>query len=182
MSEDSAYQCHSDSGVFVMLPTGSASPQRLTLPIPANFPSKTIGDVGAHLPQPLSPTLSESPSSSSAASEGDTRRKLAIFNANIQRSYFRMFSLIGDVIASRQPRQQKANIWHQALKKKRDLAFQMLETQKVIEKVEDEVVQHLARDTIVCLHSKFYNAGGDGTADGLFLSSISAISVNQQPN
>jgi hypothetical protein len=80
------------------------------------------------------------------------------------------------------PRQQKANIWHQALKKKKDLAFQMLETQKVIEKVEDEVAQHLTQDTIVRLRSKFYDVGGDGTADGLFLSSISAISVNQQPN
>ncbi|KAF9241130.1 hypothetical protein BU15DRAFT_61086 [Melanogaster broomeanus] len=109
------------------------------------IPQRPRGD-RADPSQAASPTLSEIPSSSSAVSEADSRRKLAIFNANIHRSYFRR----GITSQGLRPRQQKAQIWHQALKKKKDLAFQMLETQKVIEKVEDEVAQHLTRDTIKC--------------------------------
>ncbi|KAF9231977.1 hypothetical protein BU15DRAFT_67869 [Melanogaster broomeanus] len=145
MLDDSAHQCHSGSG--------PPAPQHPALPIPADFPLNTIGDVEAGLSQAVSPTLSTSPSNSNTV------------------------NVVTPQVLN--PRQEKAKIWHQALKKKKDLALQMLETQKVIEKVEDEVAQHLTRDTIERLRGKFYDVGGDGTADGLFLASISAISVNQ---
>lgn len=61
--------------------------------------------------------------------------------------------------------------------KKRDAAEKLLEAQKVIQEIEDEVAEHLTRETITRLRSRFYKTDDESTSDGEFLSTISNVLV-----
>ncbi|KAG6371351.1 hypothetical protein JVT61DRAFT_9549 [Boletus reticuloceps] len=72
---------------------------------------------------------------------------------------------------------QKSDMWHDALMIKKDAAERMLWAQKIIQEVEDEVAEHLTRDTIAHLHARFYGVEDESTPEGQFLSSISDVLV-----
>ncbi|KIJ59332.1 hypothetical protein HYDPIDRAFT_33271 [Hydnomerulius pinastri MD-312] len=158
----------------VNIMTGAAQsepsvPQHTVASTPIDLPLKAEGGIkGRESPstsQPVPSSRSTSPSTASCTSDGgDIHHRCTVFNINFKRSYSgKVFSSSGMVVS---PQQKKANIWHQALLKKKALALQMLETQKVIEGVEDEVVRHLTRDTISHLRCKVYSISDDTTFDG----------------
>lgn len=61
--------------------------------------------------------------------------------------------------------------------KKKDAVEKLLQAQKVIQGIEDEVAQHLTRDTIARLRSRFYKIGDESTPDGQFISTVSDIHI-----
>ncbi|KIJ09069.1 hypothetical protein PAXINDRAFT_17837 [Paxillus involutus ATCC 200175] len=76
-------------------------------------------------------------------------------------------------------RQQcRSKLWYDALRKKKTLILQLLEMQKVIEDVENEAAQHLSRETIASLRSKYYKSEDHSTLDGQFIATVSDIVVN----
>jgi D-alanine-D-alanine ligase-like ATP-grasp enzyme len=71
-------------------------------------------------------------------------------------------------------------MWYEALRKKKTLVEQLLETQKVIEDVEREASQYLTIDTIALYHRRYYDANvKNDAAEGTFISTISAVKLDQ---
>lgn len=78
------------------------------------------------------------------------------------------------------PRQQRLKLWYAALKKKKQLVQDLLETQKIIEDVEQEASQYLARDTIALYRGRYYDVEIKDNAEGTFMSKISNVTLDEK--
>jgi hypothetical protein len=79
-------------------------------------------------------------------------------------------------------KQQKSRIWHDVLLMKKDVAEKLLQAQKIIQELEDEIPEHLTRETITHLRSRFYKIDNESTPDAQFISTVSAVLVKPSPH
>ncbi|KAF8546512.1 hypothetical protein OG21DRAFT_1491131 [Imleria badia] len=116
--------------------------------------------------------------SPSIASSTSQEEHLAAFEANIEQSYLRKVSTSQSFLSVKQ---QKSRLWHDALLMKKDVAEKLLQAQKIIQEIEDEIAEHLTRETIVRLRSRYYKIDDKSTPDGQFISAVSAVLVKPSP-
>lgn len=183
MQEDKT--CQSQYGVFVVLPEEGDSDFPPRLPLVVTKQPESSAEAGFPASPPFSYASSPlSSTSSKGRSLGHDQRDA--FYANILRSHqikvTSSFSLLDIAnirwqLTSPSSRQQKVRTWHDALLRKRELVIEILQAQKAIEEVENEVAQYLTKDTIARMHQKYYNLNGGDTLDGMFISAISALRV-----
>ncbi|KIJ57803.1 hypothetical protein HYDPIDRAFT_120327 [Hydnomerulius pinastri MD-312] len=105
----------------------------------------------------------------------DFTRNLATFDANIKEMYLKTVSASPDPFSHHVDNQSRR--WAQAISKKQHAMKKMLEAQKVIEDVENDVRKYLAEDTIESLRSILCTIGDISTPDGRYLSTIEGVVI-----
>ena len=139
--------------------------------------------------------------SPSIASSTSQEEHLTAFKANIEQSYLRKVIQDGDIVHLRNlpvdnmffhlqvstsrsflsVKQQKSRLWHDTLLMKKDVTEKLLQAQKIIQEIEDEIAEHLMRETIVRLHSRYYKIDDESTSDGQFISAVLAVLIKPSP-